>query len=56
MKINWLVIGVVIVGVLFLIFFLIRQNQKDKKELENKLNNDFKKTIPQESEIDDTII
>ncbi len=55
MELNWLVIGIVIVGILALIFFLIRQNQKDEKDLEQKLNNDFKKPIQKESEPDEDV-
>jgi len=38
---------IIIVGVVFLVFFLIlyfvKQNKKDKKDLEKTLNNDYKK-------------
>ncbi len=35
-----------------LIIFLIVRNQKDKKQLEEKLNNDFHKSKDEEGDID----
>ena len=53
MGINWVIISIVIICVLFLIVFLIRKNQKDKKKYTNFLNNDFKKADEQESDLND---
>ena len=53
MKINWtILIGLAIV-ILVLICFLIRKNNKDKKEYTNFLNQDFKKQEEQESDLND---
>ncbi|MFC4393222.1 hypothetical protein [Flavobacterium quisquiliarum] len=43
MEINWVVIGVVILLIVVLVVLTIRKNLKEKKKLENLLNNDFKK-------------
>ena len=53
MGINWVIISIVIICVLFLIVFLIRKNQKDKKKYTNFLNNDFKKADEQESDLNE---
>ncbi|BDU23813.1 hypothetical protein [Flavobacterium sp. GSB-24] len=44
MEINWIVIGVVALLVIILVILTLRKNQKEKRKLENLLNNDFKKT------------
>ncbi|WJS95401.1 hypothetical protein NYQ10_02875 [Flavobacterium johnsoniae] len=44
MDINWNIIGVVAILVIILVVLTIRKNLKEKKKLENLLNNDFKKT------------
>lgn len=43
MEINWPVLGIIAIGMIILIGFLIKKNQKDKKKLTKMLNNDFKK-------------
>ncbi|MCV9930266.1 hypothetical protein OIU83_21590 [Flavobacterium sp. LS1R49] len=43
MEINWLILGIVAVGLIILILFTIKKNQKDKKKLTEFLNNDFKR-------------
>lgn len=53
MEINWIVVSIVIICVLILIVFLIRKNQKDKKEYTHFLNNDFKKAKEEESDLND---
>ena len=53
MKINWIIVGIVIICVLILIVFLIRKNQKDKKQYTDFLNNDFKKINEEESDLND---
>ena len=44
METNWIIVGFVILGVLVLIAFLVRKNQKDKKKYTDFLNKDYKKT------------
>lgn len=44
-------IVLVLIGVFFLVRFLYLKNEKDKKELESQLNNDYQKT--QEIEVND---
>ena len=48
MEINLFVIIIVIACAIALVIFLIRQNKKDQKDLENKWNSDFKKQEEQE--------
>lgn len=43
MEINWIVIGIVAVLIVLLVVVTVRKNLKEKKKLENLLNNDFKK-------------
>ncbi|WP_431243257.1 hypothetical protein ACQ9BO_00685 [Flavobacterium sp. P21] len=43
MDINWNIIGIVAILVVVLVVLTIRKNQREKKKLENLLNNDFKK-------------
>ena len=43
MENSVLIIGVVVFLVFFLILYFVRQNKKDRKELEKILNNDYKK-------------
>lgn len=50
MEINWILIGIVLVFLIILIIITIRKNQKDKKELTQFLNNDFKKEPEEESD------
>jgi len=45
---NWLIIIPVGIAIVALIIFMIRRNQKDEKDLENKLNNDYPKLDDQE--------
>jgi len=40
---NWTVILIVGVVVVALIFFLVKRNLKDKKDLENKIEQDYRK-------------
>jgi uncharacterized membrane protein YvbJ len=53
MEINWVIVSIIIICVLILIVFLIRKNQKDKKEYTHFLNNDFKKAKEEESDLND---
>lgn len=47
---NYYIIIPVIITVIALIVFLIKRNQKDKKEYEKFLNNNFPKKIEKEFE------
>ena len=38
MEINWLIISAIVVGVAILVYFLIKQNKKDRKKIEEELN------------------
>lgn len=49
---NWPLIVIVGIVVIVLIVLLARRNQKDEKEFENKLNNDYHKTKEEEGDID----
>lgn len=51
MKTYYFYIALVLLGGFFLVRFLYLKNEKDKKELEEKLNEDYKKI--QEIEIND---
>jgi len=44
-----ILVGIVLVG---LVIFLVLRNQKDKKQLEEKLNNDFHKSKEEEGDIE----
>jgi len=48
---DWYLIAIIGVMILALLVFVIRRNQKDKKELENKLNQDYRK--PREGDVND---
>lgn len=52
MEINWIVLGAVAVLVVALIVFIIKKNQKEKKKLTDRLNNDFKKAEEDELDFD----
>lgn len=51
MKINWFVIFLLAIAVVFLLVFVIRRNQKEKKKLEKFLDHDFSKD--KKSELND---
>jgi preprotein translocase subunit YajC len=48
MENNWLIIILCIAAAIALIFFLIWRNQKDKKDLMQKLIEEDKVSVPQE--------
>ncbi|MCR4032927.1 MULTISPECIES: hypothetical protein [Flavobacterium] len=54
MDINWNIIGVVAILVVVLVVLTVRKNLKEKKKLENLLNNDFKKTEKKDVDADDS--
>ncbi|MBP9792747.1 MAG: hypothetical protein KBC56_01980 [Flavobacterium sp.] len=51
MKTYYFYIGLVIIGSFLLLRFLYLKNEKDRKDLEDKLNDEYKKT--QETEVND---
>lgn len=51
MEAFYFYIGIVLIGSFILIRFLFSRNEKDRKDLEEKFNNDYKKT--QETEVND---
>ncbi|MBO9582632.1 MAG: FeoB-associated Cys-rich membrane protein [Flavobacterium sp.] len=53
MDVNWNVIAVVAILVLILVVLTIRKNLREKKKLENLLNNDFKKAQKDDVDADD---
>jgi len=48
---NLLLISIVVFAAILLIFFLIKENQKDKKTLVKTLNNDYQQPKVNEPEI-----
>ncbi|WP_170245697.1 hypothetical protein [Flavobacterium daemonense] len=53
MDVNWNIIGIVAILVVVLVVFTIRKNLREKKKLENLLNNDFKKAEKDRVDADD---
>ncbi len=53
MEINWIIISIVAICVILLIFFLIKRNLKDEKDLEAFLNRDDHKISKDEAEVGD---
>ncbi|HSD15018.1 MAG TPA: hypothetical protein VLB74_10255 [Flavobacterium sp.] len=51
MKVSVIIIVAVVIVSLFLVAYLIIQNERDKKELEDFLNNDYK--IDDDDEVND---
>jgi large-conductance mechanosensitive channel len=51
MEINWIIIAVVLFAVIALILYLIKKNQRDKKDVTQFFNTDT--TIRKESEPDE---
>ena len=49
---NWLILIPVGLSFLFLCIFLVKRNITDKKELESKLNNDYRKPGNDEGDIE----
>lgn len=54
MDVNWNIIGIVAILVVVLVMLTIRKNLKEKKKLENLLNNDFKKAEKKRVDADDS--
>ena len=52
MKINWTVLIITGVVLAVLLLFLVNRNLRDKKMLERKLNEDFKKSKDEEGDIE----
>lgn len=51
MEINWVIITVVLVCAIALILYLIKKNQKDKRDVTKFFNTDT--TVRKESELDE---
>lgn len=49
---DWIIVAIVLLAGIALVIFLVKQNQKDKKALIQKLNNDYPKLNESEPEID----
>jgi hypothetical protein len=49
---NIPVLVITLLGALVLIVFLVVRNKKDRKDLENKLNNDYTKPKDDESDVE----
>ncbi len=49
---NWLIIIIVGILAIALIVFLVRRNQKDEKQFEKQLDNDYPKPRTDEGDID----
>lgn len=47
---NWTIVIIVAVVALALLIFINIRNQKDKKDLTNKLKNDYRKTKDEEND------
>jgi preprotein translocase subunit YajC len=43
MEQTWIIVTLVVIAAVGFIFFLIKRNQKDKKDLEKQLNEDYEK-------------
>jgi flagellar biosynthesis/type III secretory pathway M-ring protein FliF/YscJ len=54
MEINWGILGIVAVVVLLIVVVTITKNLREKKKLENLLNNDFKKAEKEDVDADDS--
>nr|WP_294783871.1 hypothetical protein [uncultured Flavobacterium sp.] len=54
MDLNWNILGATAVLVIILVVLTVRKNLKEKKKLENMLNNDFKKTEKDRVNADDS--
>jgi preprotein translocase subunit YajC len=49
---NWPYIFLIVIFSDVFIFFLIKRNRKDKKEVVDQLNNDYKKSKDEENDVD----
>jgi low affinity Fe/Cu permease len=52
MEINWPVLIITGVALVSLLLFLVNRNRRDKKILERKLNEDYKKSKDEEGDIE----
>lgn len=50
---NWTAIIIIVILAICIVIFTIIRNLKDKKDLEQNLNNDYLKTIDQKGEFDE---
>jgi preprotein translocase subunit YajC len=53
MEPNWIIVSAVITTAIALIIFLIWRNQRDKKELEEKLIDEDELSVPKSNETED---
>ncbi|MFZ4414709.1 MAG: hypothetical protein ACOYOV_16615 [Bacteroidales bacterium] len=53
MEPNWIIVTAVITTAIALIIFLIWRNQRDKKELEEKLIDEDELSVPKSNETED---
>ena len=49
---NWVILIPVFIAIAALVMFTIKKNQKDEKEFENQMNNDFPKSKNEEDDVD----
>ena len=49
---NWPVVILFGIAAIALIVFLVKRNQKDEKQFEEQLNNDYRKAKDEEGDID----
>jgi len=49
---NWTVLIIFGIGALALIIFLVVRNQKDEKEFEEQVNNDYPKAKDEEGDVE----
>jgi preprotein translocase subunit YajC len=52
MESNWYIMVVLGAGFIFLLIFLFRRNQKDRRDLEKELNRDYKKPVHHKNQDD----
>jgi len=53
METNWIIIGVVVILVLALVYYLIAKNQKDEKDVANYFNEESSTFSEDEDEFND---
>jgi hypothetical protein len=53
MDANWNILGPVAIGVVIMVMYLIIENRKDKKAMEDSFNKDYKQRDEEESELND---
>lgn len=51
MEIDWCIVAVVVIAIIVLVLYLVKRNEKDKKEVTKFFNTDT--TVRNESELDE---